>query len=179
MLKATLAFIVACTATVFIVGCNGSDSDVDRIIGRIQSLLSDANEEDISETMENYALDYCDDVDFCGGGTYQDERDCWLNTFNANTNVRFSDLRVQDVQVNQNKTEGYIDAVVHFVVLDQFGTIIGEDDYAFRMWMINANGTWLMWGDGNCVDGTGRTPPTWRERIGKPTKAGSPATRTR
>jgi hypothetical protein len=70
--------------------------------------------------MSNYSFDYCDDVDFCGGGTFQDERDCWVNTFtDPNTFVRFSNLRVLDVQLNQNQTEGFVDATVHFIVFDE------------------------------------------------------------
>ena len=179
MVKTLLAFLAACVVTVFVVGCGGSGSDEDRIVSRIQSLLADANREDLNDTMANYSLDYCDDVDFCGGGTYQDERDCWLNTFtDPQTSVRFSDLEVVNVQVNPQGTEGFIDATVHFVVLDQFGGVIAEDDYSFRMFMVKENGQWLMWGDGNCAGSDApKQPMKWKDRVGKDTKTGSPATR--
>lgn len=180
MLKTVLAFVAACAVTIFAVGCGGSQSAADQILERIQSLLADANRESIGDTMENYALDYCDDVDFCSGGTYQEERDCWVNTFNDPTTfVRFSNLRVLDVQVNQAQTEGYIDAIVHFIVYDQSGGFIGEDDYSFRMYMIKAGTRWLMWGDGNCNDSPLKAAQNWKERIGKVTKAGTPETRKR
>jgi hypothetical protein len=180
MLKSIIAFIAACAVTIFAIGCGGSRSDVDRIVARIQSLLSDANNENISETMSNYSFDYCDDVDFCGGGTFQDERDCWVNTFtDPNTFVRFSDLRVLDVQLNQNQTEGFIDATVHFIVFDQFGGFIAEDDYTFRMFMIKEGTRWLMWGDGNCFDSPMKGFIQWKEKVGKETKAGGSTTRKR
>ena len=181
MVKTLLAFFAACAVTIFAVGCGGSGSDEDRIISRIQSLLADANREDISDTMANYSFDYCDDVDFCGGGTYEDERDCWINTFtDPLTQVRFSDLRVSNVQVNPQGTEGFIDATVHFVVLDQFGGFIAEDDYTFRMFMTKEGGQWLMWGDGNCADSDGpKQPMKWKDRVGKQSKVGNQSQRTK
>jgi hypothetical protein len=179
MFRILILFIIAATATVFVVGCGGSRSDSDRIIARIESLLADANRESIGDTMSNYSFDYCDDVDFCAGGTYQDERDCWINTFgDPQTFVRFSNLRVIDVEVNEQLGQGYIDAIVHFTVYDEFGGVIGSDDYSFRMWMREENDRWLMWGDGNCVDSPMKGVQKWKDRIGKETKTGSPATRT-
>jgi len=179
-MKTIGGFFLACVAVIVAVGCNGSASAQDRIIDRIRNLLASANRENITDTMRNYSFDYCDDVDFCGGGTYQEERDCWLNTFDDPTSfVRFSDLRVIDVQVNQQQTEGYIDATVHFIVYDQFGGFIGEDDYSFRMFMILEGTEWLMWGDGGCVDSPRAAPRSWKDRIGKETKAGDPQTRRR
>ena len=178
MTKTVLAFVAACVATIFAVGCGGSQSDEDRIVARIQSLLADANRESIGDTMSNYSFDYCDDVDFCGGGTFQQERDCWINTFTDPTSsVQFSNLRVLDVQVNQAQTEGYIDAIVHFRVFDQFNNLIGEDDYSFRMWMRLENNRWVMWGDGNCTDSPMKGVQKWKDRIGKETKTGSPTVR--
>jgi hypothetical protein len=180
MIRTFVGFFLACLVVIVAVGCNGSGSIEDRIVDRIRSLLTAANREDIADTMRNYSLDYCDDVDFCGGGTYQDERDCWVNTFNDPTTfVRFSDLRVIDVQVNQQQNEGYIDATVHFIVYDQFGGFIGEDDYSFRMFMRLEGGQWLMWGDGGCFDSPRSAPKSWKDRIGKETKAGGPTTRGR
>lgn len=180
-MKTILAFLAACAVVIFAVGCGGSGSDEDRIIDRIRSLISDANRESISDTMGNYSLDYCDDVDFCGGGNYQDERDCWVNTFtDPKSSVRFSDLRVLDVQLNQAQTEGYIDATVHFVVFDEFGGVIGENDYEFRMFMRREGNEWLMWGDGNCVDSAGKPAPSFREHLKRAvTKGLGPATRAR
>ncbi|MDQ2985184.1 MAG: hypothetical protein M3R13_00510 [Armatimonadota bacterium] len=181
-MKTILAFLAACAVVIFAVGCGGgSGSDRDRIIDRIRSLISDANREDISETMRNYSLDYCDDVDFCGGGNYQDERNCWVNTYTSpNSSVRFSDLRVLDVQVNQAQTEGYIDAVVHFIVFDEFGGVIGENDYEFRMFMTREGNEWLMWGDGNCEDSSGRPVPSFQEHLKRAvTKGLGPATRAK
>jgi hypothetical protein len=179
-MKSIGGFFLACAIVIVAVGCNGSASVQDRIIDRIRNLLASANRENITDTMRNYSFDYCDDVDFCGGGTYQNERDCWINTFtDPNTFVRFSDMRVIVVQVNQQQTEGYIDATVHFVVYDEFGGFIGEDDYTFRMFMILESGQWLMWGDGNCFDSATSAPKTWKERIGKTTKADGPQTRSR
>ncbi|MDQ2986330.1 MAG: hypothetical protein M3R13_06360 [Armatimonadota bacterium] len=136
-----------------------------QIVARIESLLADANSENITQTMENYSQNYCDDVDFCGGGTYQEERDCWVNTFTDPTSsVSFSNLRVVDVQVNQTKTEGYIDAIVHFTVRDQFGAVIGEDDYSFRMHMEKEFNEWVMIGDGNCADTIRNAIRKWTRR---------------
>jgi hypothetical protein len=180
MTKTVVAFIVACLATVLVVGCGGSQSEEDRIVARIQSLLADANREDLNATMSNYSFDYCDDVDFCGGGNYNQERDCWINTFtDPLSRVQFSDLRVTDVQVSQAQNEGYIDAIVHFRVFDQFNNLIGEDDYSFRMWMREEGTRWVMWGDGNCTDSPTSPAQKWKDRIGKTTKTGSPATRKR
>ena len=171
MKKPIFAFVAACLVAIFAVGCGGSSSETDRIVDRIRSLISDANREDLTDTMRNYSLDYCDDVDFCGGGTYEDERDCWINTFNDPlSSVRFSNLRVLDVQMNQAQTEGYIDAVVHFTVYDQFGNFVGEDDYEFRMFMIHQGNEWLMWGDGNCADSPRQPLMKWKDRVGKMTQ---------
>ena len=51
MLRVSLAFIAACSAMVFVVGCNGSDSVEDRIIDRIRSLISDAHRDDLLDTV--------------------------------------------------------------------------------------------------------------------------------
>ncbi|MEO7453346.1 MAG: hypothetical protein ABIV13_01125 [Fimbriimonadales bacterium] len=180
MAKTIFAFIAACAVTIFAVGCSGSQTDNDRIVARIQSLLNDANSENISSTMSNYSFDYCDDVDFCGGGDYQDERNCWIDTFtDPTTSVRFSNLRVIDVEVNQAQTEGYIDAIVHFTVFDEFGGFIAEDDYSFRMFMIKEGTRWVMWGDGNCVDSPLKGLLKWKDKVGKATKTGTPETRKR
>jgi len=172
---------LACAVVIVTVGCNSSSSVEDRIIGRISNLLAAANREDIVETMRNYSLDYCDKEDFCGGGTYNDERDCWISTFtNPLSSVRFSNLRVIDVQVNQQQTEGYIDATVHFIVYDEFGGVIDEDDYTFRMFMLLEGTEWLMWGDGvGCLDTPRAAPKSWKDRIGMETKAGGPQTRNK
>lgn len=82
-----------------------------------------------------------------------------------------------DVQVNQAKTEGYIDATVHFVVYDEFGGFLAEDDYTFRMFMVFEGSEWLMWGDGGCLDGPRSAPKSWKDRAGQSTKAEGPATR--
>lgn len=177
-MKIYIGFLLACAAVVALVGCGSSDSDEDRIIGRIQSLLAAANREDLQGTMRNYSLDYCDADDFCSGGTYQDERDCWDDVFNDPlSSVVFSDYRVLDVQINQTSTEGYIDAIVHFTVYDEFGNFVGEDDYSFRMFMINEGGEWLMWGDGGCFDSPQSGKHSWKDRLGKKTKAGGDTTR--
>ena len=81
------------------------------------------------------------------------------------------------MQVSQSQNEGYIDAIVHFRVFDQFNNLIGEDDYSFRMWMREENNRWVMWGDGNCVDTPTKAVQSWKDRIGKQTKTGSPTTR--
>lgn len=180
MKKTYIGFFLACVAVLVAVGCNSSKSVQDRIVDRIRNLLAAANRENITDTMRNYSFDYCDDVDFCGGGTYQEERNCWVTTFNDPlTSVSFGQLTVQDVQVNQAQTEGYIDAVVHFVVFDEFGVVIGEGDYSFRMFMILEGTEWLMWGDGLCANDSGKAKLTWKDRIGMATKAGEPATRKR
>ncbi len=179
-MKTIVGFFLACAVVIVSVGCNGSASVQDRIIDRIRSLLNAANRESITDTMRNYSFEYCDAEDFCGGGTYQDERACWINTFEDPTSsVRFSDLRVIDVQVNQQQTEGYIDATVHFVVYDQFGGFIAEDDYTFRMFMIMEGTEWLMWGDGNCFDSPRTAPKSWKDRVGTETRAGGPQTRSK
>jgi hypothetical protein len=145
MRQICVLFLLVVTLCVY--GCGGGggggNGSGNPFFSRYQSLLNDAEDEDLDDTMSNYSFDFFHDCT-----DYDDVEDSWADLFDdPGVSVDYSELDITfwDIQGD----EGYAEGTFH-VRTDDNGTIT-HDDPEFAMYFRREDGEWLLYGDQLCV----------------------------